>query len=710
MLPIRIWIAPILSKTYSRAYNNYMDLIQVRLFKNRPPENAIVEDITNYLVVFFPAMSDYRRITFGLNLTDFKVTMPEEFSIPGNFPTGDKPTYMAIKPQTGGDYLFYFVEKFERVSNTVARITAKMDVLNTYFRKKEEYTATPDIWKAISPKSRISRRLVDRYENFETQNGDPLPSKIDSAPEGINPTLYFGKGGYLWKQTLIPEDDLYGDKEQPDGWVLAVVQLDAKDPLPTFLLLPRWEKLDRRDDNGWANNAIALEPQFENLQQYTGRHEMMSYNSLNLVSTLIIAVYSIPDIPDNWANIKKGVESYSPSNNWKAVMVGKDICIPSSTGQSDVDTAIALNVNALQTYGDEKTLRVHNQPMYGLVHALRADTKTSDFNKTVIMGSFYNPITANRSPNQTRLHFDPKERASEFYQPTFVYDTSSRVLQLEDYSLYKGFTPTFSLECVYSADASGQYYFNINSSGISHNRSTEVFYTILESQRGNKETQYSSDYIYYMRNGYNYDVKQKNLQDASSWISTGAHLIGSVASLATGNPIGVGLGISAATNAVTSLSSAIIGGIQRQDALDQKKKELAAHGLSVKNISANDLFRRYQGQDAPIAEIAEPRPEISAMLDDLFFYYGYSRSESLGSVADSFEDFRTTAMRSRHWFDYVEMSIEWLASAYYLDKDILNEISAKFAAGFTIFHLADDGTNDTYDFAQHYENWEVWAV
>ena len=693
-----------------------MDSILVRLFLNRPPENAVVEDITQYLIVFAPAFTDNRRITFGLNLTDFRVSMFEEHAIQANFPSANgllgerKPTYMAVQAQTNGDYLFYFIEKFERVSNTVARITAKMDVLNTYFRKKDEYAETPAVWGAISPKSRISRRLVDRYENFETQKDDPLPSKIDSAPEGINPTLYFGKAGYLWKQTLIPEDDLHGDKEQPDGWVLAVVQLAAEDPLPTFLLLPRWEKLDRREDNGWANNAIALMPQFENGNKDYALHEMMSYNNLNLVSTLIIAVYSLPDIPDTWANIKKGVENYSASNSWKAVMVGKDISIPNSAGQTAVVDAIALNVNALQSYGDDKTLRVHNQPMYGLVHALRADTNTSDFNKDVIMGSFFNPVTANRSANQTRLHFDPKERASEFYQPTFVYDTSSRVLQLEDYSLYKGFTPTFNLECVYSADASGQYYFNINFSGISHLRSAEVFYTILESQRGNKETQYSSDYIYYMRNGYNFDVKQKNLQDASSWISTGAHLIGSVASMATGNPIGVGLGITAATNAVTSLSSAIIGGIQRQDALDQKKKELAARGLSVKNISANDLFRRYQGQDAPIAQIAEPRPEISAMLDDLFFYYGYSRSESLGSVADDFEDFRATAMASRYWFDYIEMSIEWLASAYYLDKDILDEIAAKFATGFTIFHYADDGTNETYDFSQHYENWEVWAL
>lgn len=685
-----------------------MDSIKVRLFKNRPPENAVVENITSYLVVFFPAMADNRRITFGLNLADFKVAMPEEVSIPANFPIEAKPTYMSI--QTGGDSLFYFIEKFERVSNTVARITAKMDVLNTYFRKKSEYAETPAIWKAISPKSRITRRLIDRYENFETSKADPLPSKIDTAPEGINPALYFGRASYLWKQAIIPDSDMAGDKEQPDGWVLAVVQLNAEDPLPTFLLLPRWEKLDRNASTGWSSSSIALTTQFEDGSSDHALHEMMSYNYLNLVSTLIIAIYSLPDIPDAWANIKNGVENYSPNNNWKAVRVGADICIPNSAGQAGVANAIALNVNALASYGDNIKISIHNQPMYGLVHALRADTNTSDFNKDVVMDTFYNPATANRSRNQTRLHFDPKERASEFYQPTFIYDTSSRVLQFEDYSLYKGFTPEFTLDCVYSADAGGQFYFDINYSGIRHNRSSEVFYTVLESQRGNKETQYSSDYIYYMRNGYNYDVKQKNLQDASSWISTGAHLIGSAASLATGNPIGVGLGISAATNAVTSLSSAIIGGIQRQDALDQKKKELAAHGLSVKNISANDLFRRYQGQDAPIAKIAEPRPEISAMLDDLFFYYGYSRSETLGSVADSFEDFRANAMASRYWFDYVEMSIEWLASAYYLDKDILNEISAKFATGFTIFHLADDGTNDTYDFSQHYENWEVWGI
>ena len=127
--------------------------------------------------------------------------------------------------------------------------------------------------------------------------------------------------------------------------------------------------------------------------------------------------------------------------------------------------------------------------------------------------------------------------------------------------------------------------------------------------------------------------------------------------------------------------------------------------MQVKDLSSNDLFRTYQGSEFPILCKFEPRDEIKNLLDDLFYFYGYARSETLRDEQPSFEKFREITLESRHWFNYVEMSIEWRVDSYYLDNDILQEIANKFAQGVTIFHRGNDGT---FDFEQTKENYERW--
>lgn len=695
-----------------------MDSIKVRLFRNRPPENAVVEDITHYLIVFAPAFTDNRRITFGLNLTDFKLTMPEEYSIQANYPSGSgltgetKPTYMAIQTQTGGDYLFYFIEKFERVSNTVARISAKMDVLNTYFRKKDEYAETPSIWSAISPKSRITRRLIDRFENDTTRDSS-LKSIIDPQPEGLSPKLYCSPTrGELDAGASTPSPaNRVGTA--PDAWVAVLARLHPEDYVPTLLILPRWESLTISDAGAQSSYLRA------NIQTDLGVSQtnatLMSYNMLNPTSEQIIAIFSWPTLPDTWANILAGISNYSQSNKWKCVQISNadsHLLLPAGDNFSGTAFAIAYNGNAVNT-ATESVLRIRNQGLKGSKVELN---DTNAYATGAIFDAFFNALTAksNRIPNSPRLHFDPKGYSSEFFQLTLIYDTTSLPIRLEEWSMSSTWLPGCVASISYSLDMSGQFFFSVDIEGATRLFRDNTFDNLLQVDRGNKESFFTSEYLYYMRNGYNYDVKAQNLATWSRWTSFALNTVSAVGTTAvgavTGNFVTAAQGVGQASNIAGNLANTIIGQISAQNEFDRKIISVASQAMQVSDVSANDLFRMYQGSEFPFFVQYRPRQTIIDLLDDLFFYYGYTRSETLGRVADNFEDFRATAMASRYWFDYIEMSIEWLASAYYLDKDILNEISAKFAAGFTIFHLADDGTNDTYDFSQRYENWEVWAI
>ena len=696
-----------------------MDSIKVMLFQNRPPENAVVEDIERYLTpsLFYPAFADNRRITFGLNLTDFKVSMFEEHAIQANFPSAHgllgekKPTYMTIQAQTGGDFLCYFIEKFERVSNTVARITAKMDVLNTYFRKKGEYLETPAVWSAISIKSRISRRMVDRFKKDTSQSN--LIAKIDPIPENVNPSLYMKGEPTEFKGVDLPPSAVVGN--EPDEWVLLACSLNGDGKSPTILLLPRYNNIKVDGTTGMASSYIKATVSTDSGLSYANQ-KLVSFNDIDLTSQRIIAVYSIPTLPDSWNDIVYGLNAYSQDKKWKAVAIPPDSYLLFPYGGLElpgVGFAIAANFDgtAIFNVGEENQsfgVVVHNQLLKGITSNLvvkNGDVSLSD--------AFRPSSTFSRSSEDARKVTDPKLFNSEFTQYRFIYDSTSITIPLEHFEADTSI-PRFELEAVYSTGFSGQFYFTVDITGADRLYRTSPFDNVLQVGRSNKEAFYSSEYWNYMRNGYNYDVKAKSMQDVSSWLSVAGQilttLIGAGVGIATANPFAIASAVGSGVSLVNSLSSAAIGTIQRQDSIDRKIDTAKATGVQVKDISANDLFRSYQGSLFPIMCKFEPRDDIKKLVDDLFYYYGYSRAETLGALEDSFETFRATEMASRYWFDYIEMGIEWKPEAYYLDKDILNEISTRFSTGFTIFHHGSAGSTMEWDFEQVKENWEVWAL
>lgn len=265
----------------------------------------------------------------------------------------------------------------------------------------------------------------------------------------------------------------------------------------------------------------------------------------------------------------------------------------------------------------------------------------------------------------------------------------------------------------------------------------EDYEDYLLVSRNNEETLFNNDYVNYIRNGYNYDQKMRSEQIKANWTNTIIQSTTSAAQFLTGFkaiPSGysdvksgtdlIGLsssgiqnwqkyigdvktrytiqpgefsrtaGISAGSNAISS----IINNLQYQKTsemqLEQKKAQLAAQSTSVAGADDMDLLSYYNGNRLQLKKY-KPNAQILKSLGDLFYYTGYKYT------AQEIPQFN-----SRYWFNFVQCEPVFkdeLTSPY---ADYLSDVKARFAAGVTIYH----NHNNTWDLDQEKENWETILV
>lgn len=262
---------------------------------------------------------------------------------------------------------------------------------------------------------------------------------------------------------------------------------------------------------------------------------------------------------------------------------------------------------------------------------------------------------------------DPKSYISSLKAYNFVYDTVSWSVIPEDLEIpnkkprpdlifvsYKQ-SNNISSDCGFK--------FDIPEFKIKHR---QYFDQYMFSMRSNELPLYSSDYINYMRNGYNYDLKANSLQTWSSIMGVvgsaaggGLSALGQIAAfqnrpeiaelksslnaLKEGKRVPGGktqeelknklsllqlpttLGIiGTGVNVVTSAISASLSHYQRENALEQKINEYKNRAFSVSTTGNHDLFKWYSGNKVLLFEF-EPREEVRDMINDYFSLYGYAQ-------------------------------------------------------------------------------------
>lgn len=300
------------------------------------------------------------------------------------------------------------------------------------------------------------------------------------------------------------------------------------------------------------------------------------------------------------------------------------------------------------------------------------------------------PLPADRNLTNKNAEYESKLYHSDFHNVIFNYDSFTKDVPLENIEPTGTTTPKLSIQYKQANTITSNLGFKFEISNATQ-KLNDTFEEYLICKRNNEYPIYNSSYLNYLRNGYNYDLKAKNLQSTQSWIGTGLSAIGGGLGFAIGGAVGSAAGISLITSGISSISSAIIGNIQNEANIEQKLNKSKNTTNSVSSSDDLNLLNWYSNNLlwATTYDISEQQ---KSNIFDLFYKTGYSCNET-----------GIPNVNSRYRFNFLQCTPDFTTKANPIWQEYINDVIARFELGVTYFH--------TYtDFNQQYENWESWLM
>lgn len=306
--------------------------------------------------------------------------------------------------------------------------------------------------------------------------------------------------------------------------------------------------------------------------------------------------------------------------------------------------------------------------------------------------------------------YETKLYHSDYYQPKFVYDSFAFTFQLELITQ----TPVEKFRVQFNATntINSRFMFTFLDYKCDGNEIVD-YNNILYVARNNEIALFNQQYVNYIRNGYNYDLKSieitrnHNFQNlltsaTTSFIGSSMNMLGSVAGAGGSKNVNAKVGgalygyASSLVNIGASVFKnqlSIVQQLQQEElSLNAKRHQLANQSTGVVDANDVDLLDAYTQNKAKF-KVYKVSPRMKKALFNLFFYTGYVCDEQ--GIPD-------TTSRSR--FNFVSADIV-LKKVPNLSEEIIDDMKARYNAGITFLHKY----NNTYDFEQKYENWE-WSV
>ena len=290
--------------------------------------------------------------------------------------------------------------------------------------------------------------------------------------------------------------------------------------------------------------------------------------------------------------------------------------------------------------------------------------------------------------------YESKLYHSDFYQPTYVYDSFTYKIQLEklDINLY---TPTnvesFTIKFYMTSTINSRFMFEFSDLKFAY--ATENYAKYMPIARNNEEVLYNVPYINYIRNGFNYDVKAKERTNVSNALGMALSVGSTALALAVAPaPLKVAGVVAGLVSMAMSIKNTIVSAQQNEDSIRRKLQETANQTASVAGSDDVDLMSVYAENRLKYL-VYEPTDLMRSILFDLFFYAGYA-SGRMGIPTHN----------NRVNFDYLECEAN-LENEGSIPDDCLQELINCFKAGITYLHKTTRNTKK-WDFNQEYENWE----
>ena len=609
-----------------------------------------------------------------------------------------------------GDMYYYFIVDAKWTSQDCLTLMAVLDTLNTF---QDQYSLTD--------RSNIERQHVDRVKLIGPRpTGDSInevvTNVISTTREELQPEMLMTRNEvlsgdlpidnryqwYLIYQTNTesgnPEILMCADKDINVGTASGtseyiVTAADLKSGLPARMVFGKFRAIINTDESETIDMngslSISIDPDStDNLSITYIPYQGLGYIperrtgrvKIQLDGTTSLKVYNTNGPNFNQPYVEE---------NFSYTLIGRAVC----TSIDTIDRTMSNLYKVIECPYCPLDLQITNDTITGIPtgwkydqsqNKLSCDNLSYEFPERVawteenvmnlIAGQVIKAQRSKLSQYSRKDHqdgvegnvVDPKTFISTLRSYNFVYDTASWSVIPENLVIpNKTQRPDliqvkFKQSNNISSDCG--FRFDIPEFGKLHG---EYFDDYMFSMRSNELPLYSSDYINYMRNGYNYDKKmlsyQKMSADSGVYASVGRFGLlggpqdyfgmirnifsetdkkiqsGSNPISALGSSLGSATGASNIMEAIrrpilaatlpSIFSSAVKGLIahrQGEEAIKQKINEYKNKAFSVSTTGNHDLFKWYSGNKLILFEF-EPREEVRELINDYFSLYGYSR-------------------------------------------------------------------------------------
>ena len=341
---------------------------------------------------------------------------------------------------------------------------------------------------------------------------------------------------------------------------------------------------------------------------------------------------------------------------------------------------------------------------YVLNYGLKLNNINAEFNYTfeseVNPFKELNPLTdTNFVSNRTRNdYFESKIFNSEFYYNKFVYDSFGFIFRLECINLeefLKTYSGNFKINFVMTSTINSKFAFIFPDYTLKY--SVEDYDNVLTIARNNEVAIYNSQYLNYLRTGYNYDLKQLERNKNLAGLNVASSIIGSAVGAGIGIATGsVATAISSSVGAVSSITSSIVNSINsiknQEESIERRLTQAQAQATSVSGSDDLDLMIAYSGNRAKIVNY-ELSPRMKSSILDLFYYCGYNENSQ-----------KTPNVNTRLYFNYLECDLEFMEdTAKNIPINLQEELKKLYKGGVTFLHKVNGSRN----FEQDKENFEV---
>lgn len=427
----------------------------------------------------------------------------------------------------------------------------------------------------------------------------------------------------------------------------------------------------------YSTNAM---PSVDNFNTYYST--ITAYSSSTFTNSQNIeTINGIDDLDRTQArNIKLIKLPYSPYN-FTITSNRIDVSNDSNWDLANFENIMALKLNNLNLKLEDRFIVSTPNPFYNLY-----------------LGQ-YQDINPLRIDLRRNANYESKLFNSEFFKPSFTYDSFTFVVQLEKCYLNYYINSYSSLDITFTSTKTINSRFMFTFNNYFLRNANESYAKYLPITRNNEEVLYNVPYINYIRNGFNYDVKSKYVNNASNVLG----VLGSTATfagalIAPTASLKVASVVAGVVSLAMSVKNTVVSAVNSELSIDRKLQEMKNQTASVSGSDDVDLMSEYTGNRLKCFYY-EPTPVVKEMLFNLFFYAGYN-SNRMGLPSHN----------TRLNFDYLEADVvlEKLTNA--LDNDIMEELINCFKNGITYIHkVVANGRQslDQWDLEQKYENWEM---